>query len=440
MFDSLTESLTGVFRKMSGKGRLSEKNITEGLREVRMALLGADVNFKVVKNFIKNVSEKAVGQDVIKNINPAQQIIKIVHDELVDLMGPVDHTIPPAGKNPTVIMMVGLQGAGKTTTTGKLAKLATKKGRKPLLVAADMIRPAAVEQLKTLGEQQKLPVYFEKSGRPVKICQRAVEHADQNGHDLVLLDTQGRLHIDEEMMEELEDIKTKVKPNLILLVVDAMTGQDAVNSAANFNEKLGIDGIVMTKLDGDARGGAALSIKAVTGKPIKFVGVGEKMENLEEFHPDRMAGRILGMGDVVSLVEKAQESIDQDEAVRLQEKMMKDELTLADFLKQLQQMKKMGPLKSIMKMLPGQLGEMAGDIDENEVKHAEAIIQSMTPDEREHPEILNASRKQRIARGCARPIHEVNSLIKQFEDARKMLRAMRKGKGGMAGMFPGMGG
>jgi len=437
MFESLTEAMSGVFRKLAGRGRLSEKNIEEGLREVRTALLAADVNFKVVKEFIDRVTQKAVGQDVIKNINPAQQIVKIVHDELCDLMGPVDHEIPPSGKGPTVIMMVGLQGSGKTTTTGKLAKLSQKRGRKPLLVAADMIRPAAVEQLKTLGTQHNLPVYFETSGRPVKICERGIKQAEEKGHDLVILDTQGRLHIDQEMMNELKEIKERVKPHQIYLVVDAMTGQDAVNSASQFNQLLGIDGVLMTKLDGDARGGAALSIKAVTGKPIKFVGVGEKMENLEEFHPERMAGRILGMGDVVSLVEKAQETLDQDKARKFQEKIRKDELSLADFLEQLQQMKKMGPLKSLMKMLPGQLGQMAEEIDENEVKHAEAIIQSMTPEERESPEILSGSRKQRVAKGAGRPVHEVNSLIKQFDDARKMLRQLKKGKGGLSGLFQG---
>ena len=455
MFDSLTESLGNIFRKLSGRGHLSEKNIEEGLKEVRTALLAADVNFKVVKEFMDKVTAKAVGQEVIKNVNPAQQIVRVVHDELVALMGPVDHSIPPAGKTPTVIMMAGLQGSGKTTTTGKLGFYLRKKGRKPLLVAADMIRPAAVEQLKTLGAQNNLPVYWEpsglpseafpgtphrftaKEGRPVKICERAVAKAVEQGHDVVVLDTQGRLHVDREMMDELKDIRDRVKPSQIFLVVDAMTGQDAVKSAAEFNAQLALDGVIMTKLDGDARGGAALSVKAVTGKPIKFIGVGEKVDALEEFHPDRMAGRILGMGDVVSLVEQMQEKVDQDKARKIQEKIRKDELTIADFYDQLQQMKKMGPLKKIMSMLPGDLGKMAGEIDEDELKHAEAIIQSMTKQERENPELLNASRRQRIARGAGRPVHEVNSLIKQFDEARKMIRQVKKA-GGFGGMFKGL--
>ena len=383
MFESLTESVGNIFRKLGGKGRLSEKNIQEGLREVRMALLSADVNFKVVKDFISRVSDKAVGKDVIRSIHPAQQIVKIVYDELVDLMGPVDHTIPAAQGGPTVLMMVGLQGSGKTTTSAKLADYVRRKGRKPMLVAADMIRPAAVQQLLTLGEQNDIPVYSEKSGRPVKICQRALPEAEKQDRDVVILDTQGRLHIDGEMMDELDEIKRKVKPHQIYLVTDAMTGQDAVNSAGEFHKRLGIDGVIMTKLDGDARGGAALSVKAVTGRPIKFIGVGEGIDTLEEFHPDRLASRILGMGDVVSLVEKAQATIDVEKAEKLREKIQKDELTLSDFYDQLQQLKKMGPIKSLMKMLPGQLGQMAGDVNEDELKYTEAIIQSMTVEERE---------------------------------------------------------
>jgi signal recognition particle subunit SRP54 len=436
MFESLTESLSGVFRKLSGRGRLTEANIDEGLQEVRRALLSADVNFKIVKEFIDRVKAKALGEEVLKSVRPTDQFIYIVQKELESLMGPVDHTIPPAGNGPSVLMMVGLQGSGKTTTTAKLGKYLQKKGRKPTLVAADMIRPAAVEQLKTLGAQHHIPVYSEASGRPVKICERGLASAKDQGSDVVVLDTQGRLHIDREMMDELREIKERVKPHQIYLVVDAMTGQDAVKSADEFNKALGLDGVIMTKLDGDARGGAALSVKAVTGKPIKFVGVGEKIENLEEFHPDRMAGRILGMGDVVSLVEKAQESIDQDEARKLQQKMLRDELSLTDFLKQLQQLKKMGPIQQILKMLPGGLGQMAGEVDENELKYAEAIMQSMTPQERENPELLNASRRQRIAKGSGRPVHEVNSLLKQFDEARKMIKMMKKGKGFP---FPGMG-
>ena len=433
MFESLSESLGNVFRKLSGKGRLSEKNIEEGLREVRMALLAADVHFKVVKDFIDKVTKKAIGEEVLKGVNPTQQIIKVVHDELVELMGPVDPSIPPAGKTPTVIMMAGLQGSGKTTTSAKLAKLLQKRGRKPMLVAADLFRAAAVEQLQTLGKSINVPVYAEEKGRPVKICERGVAKAQELGLDVVILDTQGRLHIDRDLMDELVDIKAKVKPSQILLVVDGMTGQDAVKSAGEFHAALGVDGIVMTKLDGDARGGAALSVKAITGRPIKFIGVGERIEGLEEFHPDRLAGRILGMGDVVSLVEKAQENIDQDQARRLQEKIRKDELTIGDFYAQLQQMKKMGPIKDLLKMIPG-MGQMAGEVNEDEMKYSEAIIQSMTKQERDNPELLTASRRQRIARGCGRPVHEVNSLIKQFDEARKMIKMMKK-KGGFGSLF-----
>ena len=433
MFESLSESLGNVFRKLSGKGRLSEKNIEEGLREVRMALLAADVHFKVVKDFIDKVTKKAIGEEVLKGVNPTQQIIKVVHDELVDLMGPVDPSIPPAGKTPTVIMMAGLQGSGKTTTSAKLARLLQKRGRKPMLVAADLFRAAAVEQLQTLGKQINVPVYSEEKGRPVKICERGVAKAQADGLDVVILDTQGRLHIDRELMDELVDIKAKVKPSQILLVVDGMTGQDSVKSAGEFHNALGVDGIVMTKLDGDARGGAALSVKAVTGRPIKFIGVGERIEGLEEFHPDRLAGRILGMGDVVSLVEKAQENIDQDKARKLQEKIRKDELTIGDFYEQLQQMKKMGPLKDLLKMIPG-MGQMSEEVNEDEMKYSEAIIQSMTKQERDNPELLTASRRQRIARGCGRPVHEVNSLIKQFDEARKMIKTMKK-KGGFGSLF-----
>jgi signal recognition particle subunit SRP54 len=433
MFDSLQESLGNVFRKLSGRGRLSESNIEEGLQEVRRALLSADVNFKIVKDFIDRVKAAAIGEDVLKNVNPTQMFVAVVHRELESLMGPVDHTIPPAGSRPTVIMMAGLQGSGKTTSTAKLGKYLIKKGRKPLLVAADMIRPAAVEQLKTLGQQNNIPVYFEPTGRPVKICERGIAKAQEQGSDVVILDTQGRLHIDREMMDELKEIREKIKPNQVYLVVDAMTGQDAVKSAEEFNKQLGLDGVIMTKLDGDARGGAALSVKAVTGKPIKFVGLGEKIDALEEFHPERMADRILGMGDVVSLVEKAREAIDEKQALELQEKIRKDELTIEDFQKQLQSLKKMGPISALMKMLPGDLGKMAGEVKEDDLKYAEAIIGSMTVQEKQNPEILNGSRRQRIAKGSGRPVHEVNSLIKQFDDARKMIRMMKKGKG-----FPGM--
>jgi signal recognition particle subunit SRP54 len=428
MFESLTESLGTVFRKLSGKGRLSETNIEEGLQEVRRALLAADVNFKVVKDVIDRVKPKVLGEEVLKGVNPTEMFIFAFQKELEALMGPVDHALPTASNGPAVLMMVGLQGSGKTTTTGKLGKYAVKRGRRPLLVAADMIRPAAVEQLKTLGAQNNLTVYWEPSGRPVKICERGIAKAAEERHDLVILDTQGRLHIDREMMDELGEIKAKCKPHQIFLVCDAMTGQDAVRSADEFNKQLGLDGVIMTKLDGDARGGAALSVKAITGRPIKFIGLGEKIDNLEEFHPDRMASRILGKGDIVSFVEKAREAIDQKHAEEMQRKIMKDELTLDDFLKQLQQMKKLGPLKGLIKMLPGDIGKMAEQVDDDELKYSEAIMQSMTREERQNPEILNGSRRQRISRGSGRPIQEVNSLIKQFDDARKMIRMMKKGK------------
>jgi len=443
MFESLSESLGNVFRKLSGKGRLSEANVEEGLQEVRRALLAADVSFKIVKDFIDKVKVAAVGAEVLKTVNPTQMFISIVHTELTQLMGPVDHSIPPAqtGK-PTVLMMAGLQGAGKTTTTAKLGKYLQKRGRRPMLIAADMIRPAAVEQLKTLGSQNGIPVYFEPSGRPVKICERGVAKAQEQGCDVVILDTQGRLHVDREMMDELKEIHQKLKPQQTFLVVDAMTGQDAVKSADEFNKQLSLDGVILTKLDGDARGGAALSVKAIVGKPIKWIGMGEKIEMLEEFHPERMADRILGMGDVVTLVEKAREAIDEEQARKLQEKIKKDELTIDDFLKQLEAMEKMGPIKSLMKLIPGasQMGQMMGDMDnaENELKYAKAIIRSMTMQERENPELLNASRRQRIAKGSGRPVHEVNSIIKQFDEARKMIKLMKKGKfpGGPGG--PGM--
>jgi signal recognition particle subunit SRP54 len=369
--------------------------------------------------------------------------ISIVHKELAGLMGPVDHAIAPAqGKAPAILMMAGLQGAGKTTTTAKLGKYLQKRGRKPMLIAADMIRPAAVEQLKTLGSQNNIPVYFEPSGRPVKICERGIAKAQEQGCDVVILDTQGRLHVDREMMDELKEIHQRVKPQQTFLVVDAMTGQDAVKSADEFNKQLSLDGVILTKLDGDARGGAALSVKSIVGKPIKWIGMGEKIESLEEFHPERMADRILGMGDVVTLVEKAREAIDEEQARKLQEKIKKDELTIDDFLKQLEAMEKMGPIKSLMKLIPGasQIGQMMGDMDnaENELKYAKAIIRSMTMQERENPELLNASRRQRIAKGSGRPVHEVNSIIKQFDEARKMIKLMKKGKfpGGPGG--PGM--
>ncbi|MDQ7781015.1 MAG: signal recognition particle protein [Planctomycetota bacterium] len=437
MFDSIADSLQNIFRKLGIRGKLTEKNIQEGLREVRVALLQADVNYKVVKDFIDRVTIRAVGTEVIRSIQPAQQIIKIVNDELVSLMGPVDHKIPTNPKGPTVVMMAGLQGSGKTTTCAKLANFARGKGFMPLLVAADIQRPAAVKQLQILGEQLGMPVYAEEKGtRPAKICERAVAHAIQNNRNLVILDTAGRLHIDKALMDELKDIVEKTVPQQVFLVSDAMTGQDAINSAKEFNEQLSLDGIILTKLDGDARGGAALSIKAVTGKPIKYIGVGEKIEQFEEFHPERMASRILGMGDIVSLVEKAQQTIDIEQAKKIEEKLRKQELNFQDFLDQFQQMKKMGPLKELIGMIPG-IGRMVKDVDENEFKRVEAIILSMTKDERQHPEIIDGSRRNRIARGSGTSVPEINSLIKQFREMRKMMKGMGKFQKLFGGKIPG---
>ncbi|MEK7470247.1 MAG: signal recognition particle protein [Planctomycetota bacterium] len=430
MFESLTDKLTGVFRRLAGKGRLSEANIQEGLREVRVALLEADVNLIVVKEFLRKVSEKAIGEDVIKSVMPSQQIVKVIYDELVELMGPADASIPKNSNGPTVVMMCGLQGSGKTTTCAKLARLFIKKGAKPLLVAADTQRPAAIEQLKTLGAALQVPVHAETGGRPPMICKRGIEEAVKLGCDLVILDTAGRLHIDEALMAEVKEVADVTKPQQILLVVDSMTGQDAVNSAKQFNEKLPLTGVVLTKLDGDTRGGAALSIKFITGKPIKFVGVGEKIEDLSEFYPDRMAQRILGMGDVISLVEKAQENVDHETARRFATKMQKNEIDLQDFLEQIGQMEKMGPLSQIVGMIPG-MGQMMGDKEEDmqsEFSRMKAIIQSMTVDERRHPEIIDGSRRKRIARGSGRTLPEINNLLKQFKDLRKMMKGFSGGK------------
>jgi signal recognition particle subunit SRP54 len=427
VFESLTESLSNVFRRLSGKGRLTEKNVEEGLREVRLALLQADVNYRVVKEFMDRVTPKALGQEVLKGLNPTQQFIKLIYDEMVALLGPVDHAFPQPQSGPLVVMMVGLQGSGKTTTCVKLAVRLRRQGRAPYLVAADVVRPAAVEQLKALGARAGVPVYAETSGRPVKICARGIQQARSEGAGAVILDTQGRLHIDRELMDELVEIRDAVKPHSILLVCDAMTGQDALNSAEQFHKALGIDGVILTKMDGDARGGAAMSIKAVTGRPIRFVGVGEKPEDLEEFHPERVAQRILGMGDVVTLAEKMQEAFDAEQARRLQEKILKDELTLEDFLKQLQTMKKMGPLSQILKLIPGAAQNLP-EVDESEFRRMEAIIQSMTPEERENPEILNPSRRKRIARGSGTSVVDVDKMVRQFEEARRMIRELRTGK------------
>ncbi|MDN3513098.1 MAG: signal recognition particle protein [Candidatus Brocadia sp.] len=435
MFESIANSLEGVFSKLRGKGRLTEANIKDGLHEVRLALLEADVNYKVVKDFIQHATERAVGEEVIKSIAPGQQVIKIVHDELIKLMGESDTTIPFKEGEPTLIMLVGLQGSGKTTTAGKLAKTILSKGRRPLLVAADIQRPAAIEQLKVLGQQLDVPVYFEANSQPVKICKNAVKHARENTNDVIVLDTAGRLHIDDELMSELKEIKEKLEPDQIYFVCDSMTGQDAVNSAKEFNTQLGFDGVILTKLDGDTRGGAALSIRAVTGKPIKFVGIGEKLDRLEEFHPDRMASRILGMGDILSLVEKAQQAIDLEEAQKLSRKIQDDTLSLDDFLMQLQQIKKMGPIKEVLGMIPGLGNKMDGlNIDEKQLQRVEAIIKSMTIEERLTPDIVNGSRRQRVAGGSGTAIQDVNQLLKQFKSMKRLMKQFKGNEKGLKKM------
>ena len=427
MFESITEKLQAAFKKLSGQARLSEKNIQDGLREVRMALLEADVNYKIVKEFIEAVTKRAIGKDVIDSITPAQQIIKIVNDELVNLMGAKEEGVRFASEPPTIFMMVGLQGCGKTTTCAKLAKYLTKKSHQPLLVAADVQRPAAVDQLKTLGKQLNIPVYSEKGTTPPKICENSLKFARENNLDCIILDTAGRLHINQELMDELKAISVRLKPHYVFLVADSMTGQDAVNSAKSFHEWLPLNGVILTKLDGDARGGAAISIKAVTGQPIRFVGIGEKIDNFEEFYPARMASRILGMGDIVSLVEKAQENMDEAKAKKLEEKLRKNKLDLQDFLEQLQQIKKMGSLKDILAMLPGVGGAIKNlDIDDKHIKKIEAIIQSMTPYERENPEVIDIKRRNRISKGSGTVPGDVSQLIKQFNDMQKMMKNMPK--------------
>ncbi len=432
-FESLSNKLQDVFKQLRGKGKLTEKDVKAALREVKLALLEADVNFKIVKDFVNSVTEKAIGGDVLEGLNPAQQVVKIVNDELTYLMGSTQSKLTFSPKSPTVYMMVGLQGAGKTTTTGKLAGQLRKQGKHPLLVACDVYRPAAIKQLQVVGKTYDIPVFERGQINPVEIAKQAVEYASGNGNDIVIIDTAGRLHINEELMEELANIKTEVKPQEILLVIDAMTGQDAVNVAESFNEKLGLDGVIITKLDGDTRGGAALSVRAVTGKPIKYVGMGEKMEDLEPFYPDRMASRILGMGDVLSLIEKAQQVYDENKAKELEQKMRSSDFNLEDFMAQLQQVKKMGPMKDLLKMIPGtgrlNLDEL--NIEDNATAKVEAIIQSMTVQERRNPDILNGSRKKRIAQGSGRTIQEVNQLLKQFNDMKKMMKSltdMTKGK------------
>lgn len=425
-FEGLGEKLQSVFKKLKGKGKVSEADVKEAMREVKVALLEADVNFKVVKEFVKKVSEKAVGAEVLESLTPGQHIIKIVNEELTSLMGETSAKLNFSNNPPTVMMMVGLQGAGKTTTSAKLAgQVKTKMGKRPLLVACDVYRPAAVKQLQVVGAQLDIPVFFiEDSKNPVEIAEKAVEHAKKHGNDPVILDTAGRLHINEELMDELKNIKKSVSPSEILLVVDAMTGQDAVNVAESFNNDLGIDGVILTKLDGDSRGGAALSVRHVTGKPIKYVGMGEKLTDLEVFYPDRMASRILGMGDVLSLIDKAQEAFDEKQARELEEKLTKGQMDLEDFLAQLEQMKKMGPLENVLKMLPGVGASLPGNfqVDEKQLSRPEAIIKSMTPEERRKPEIINASRRVRIANGAGVKVSDVNLLLKQFNEMRSMVK------------------
>ena len=435
-FEGLSDKLNSVFKKLRSKGRLSESDVREAMREVRMALLEADVNFKVVKDFVASVTEKAIGADILESLTPAQQVVKIVNDQLCELMGGSQSRIHMANRPPTVVMFVGLQGAGKTTNIAKLAGyFKRKEGKRPLLCACDVYRPAAVEQLKVVGGQLGIPVYEEGQGDPIQIAENAIRHAKDHGNDMVLLDTAGRLHIDQALMDELKNIKSAVKPHEIMLVVDGMTGQDAVNAATAFDEALGIDSVLMTKLDGDARGGAALSIRAVTGKPIKFVGVGEKLDAIEPFYPDRMASRILGMGDVLTLVEKAQDAFDEKQAAKLEAKLRKGRMTLTDFYEQLKQLKGMGNMNDILGMMPGvdKKALSGAKIDEKALAHTEAIILSMTPKERENPEIIKYSRKRRIAAGCGLKAEDVNRLLKQFDMMQRMMKQFSS-PGGMKKM------
>jgi len=427
MFSNLTDKLELAFKKLRGLGRLSENNIKDAMREIRQALLEADVNFKVARDFVKSVQEKAVGTEVLKSIDPGQQIVKIVHDELVTLLGGQAALLVPIDKSPTVYMICGLQGSGKTTLTGKLALWAKRKNKKPLVVAADIYRPAAVKQLKVLAESIQVESFHLDGKQPTEICREAVRYAEKNFIDLVILDTAGRLHIDDELMSELEEIKRAVKPQEILLVADAMTGQDAVNVADQFHKRLEITGVVLSKLDGDARGGAALSIRQVTGCPIKMASVGEKLADLEPFHPDRLASRILGMGDIVSLVEKAQETVDMEKAEELQEKLLKAKFDLEDFLDQMNQLKKMGPIESILGMVPG-MGKMLKGVkfDEREIERTAAVIKSMTPQERRQPHIIDGSRKKRIALGSGVSVQTVNQLLKQFFAMQKVFANLGK--------------
>jgi signal recognition particle subunit SRP54 len=440
MFESLSEKLQNIFRRLRGQGTLSEQDVNDALREVRLVLLEADVNFRVVKDFIARVKERAVGADVLQSLSPAHQVIKIVNEELTELLGGGDTGPAFSQKPPTIIMLCGLQGSGKTTTAAKLANLMRKQGRSPLLVAADVYRPAAIKQLQVLGDQLGIPVFaLGDKQDPVSIAGAAVGSAQSNGQDVVILDTAGRLHIDEQMMDELARMKAALSPQEILLVLDAMTGQDAVNVAEQFNAVLEVDGFILTKLDSDARGGAALSIKAVTGRPIKFAGVGEKLDALETFHPDRMASRILGMGDVLSLIEKAETTLDQQKAEELERKLRENRFDFEDYLDQLQEMRKMGPLDQILTMIPGfNAKRMEGvEIDERQIGRAEAIIRSMTREERHNPDILNGSRRRRIAQGSGTSVQEVNRLVNQFSQMRKMIRELADmEKGGRPGRIP----
>ena len=446
IFESLSDRLQATFKKLRGHGKLTEDDVNEAMREVRMALLEADVNFKVVKQFIKTVKERAIGQDILETLTPAQVVIKIVDEELTKLMGGTQSRLNISPKPPTVIMMVGLQGAGKTTSAGKLGLALKKQGKRPLLVAADIYRPAAITQLQVLGKQLDIPVFSMEQGTDaVTIAKSSIGYSQSHACDVVIIDTAGRLQIDEKLMQELRDIKSEVHPHEILLVVDAMTGQESVNVAQAFNDALGLDGVVMTKLDGDARGGAALSVKAVTGVPIKFIGLGEKLEPLEPFHPDRMVSRILGMGDVLSLVEKAQATFDMEEAKKREKKLRKDEFTLDDFLAQMQQVKKLGSLDNILGLIPGMGGlkkQLAGqdiDLDGKEMRQIEAIIKSMTPKERANITIINGSRRKRIAMGSGTRVQDVNKLLKQFGEMKKMMKKMKKMQKGKKGL-PNLGG
>ena len=427
IFEGLSDKLQGALGKLKSKGKLTEKDVKDAMREVKLALLEADVNFKVVKDFIKKVQERCVGQDVMTSLTPAQHVIKIVNEELTSLMGDVQSKVMISSKPPTIIMMVGLQGAGKTTTSGKLGNYLKKQGKKPLLVACDVYRPAAIKQLQVVGEKLDIPVFnMGDKESPVNIAKAGLSHAIKNNHDLVIIDTAGRLHIDETLMDELKSIKSEVKPHEILLVVDSMTGQDAVNVSESFDEALGLDGVILTKLDGDTRGGAALSIRAVTQKPIKFIGMGEKLDDLEPFYPDRMASRILGMGDVLSLIEKAQDAIDMEKAKELEQKMKKQDFDFEDFLTQMEQIENMGPLDKVLGMIPGmgnlknQLGYV--DLNGKEMRRTKAIIQSMTLEERRNPQILNASRKRRIAKGSGTSVQDINRLVKQLNEMKKMMK------------------